>query len=55
MARPNKKEAIVIQKRNAELLTMVQKGYPLDYICSYFNLTKGRVSQIIKKNEETLH
>lgn len=52
MARPSKEEAIVIQKRNKELLTMVDKGYPIDYICSYFGLTKGRVSQIIKKSKK---
>jgi hypothetical protein len=52
MARPNKKEAIVIQKRNKELLAMVKNGYPMDYICSYFGLTKGRISQIIKKHGE---
>ena len=54
MARPNKREAIVIQKRDQELLTMVEKGYPIDYICSYFNLSKGRVSQIIKNREKKI-
>jgi hypothetical protein len=53
MARPNKEQLVVIQKRNKELLTMVKKGYPSDYICSFFNLSKGRVSQIIKKNKST--
>ena len=47
--RPNKNEAIAIKKRNEELVAMKQKGYPLDYLASYHNLTKGRVIQIIKK------
>ena len=51
MARPNKKEAIVIEKRNQELLTMIEKGYPIDYICSFFGLSKGRVSQIVKQKK----
>ncbi len=49
MARPNKNEAIAIKKRDDEIVEMKKKGYPLDYISSYFSLSKGRVVQIIKK------
>ena len=46
--RPNKNEAIAIQKRDEQIVAMDQKGYPLDYIASFHNLTKGRVVQILK-------
>ncbi len=49
MPRPTKQEAIAIHKRNDDILVMDQKGYPLDYIASFYNLTKGRVVQILKK------
>ena len=49
MARPNKAQAVIIQKRNDEIVEMLKKGYPMDYIYNYFSLTKGRLSQIIKK------
>lgn len=49
MARPNKQQSIIIQKRNEEIADMLKKGYPNDYIYNYFSLTKGRLSQIIKK------
>jgi hypothetical protein len=49
MTRPTKSEAIVIQKRNKEILEMEKKGYPRDYICNYFGLSKGRLSLILKK------
>ena len=52
MARPNKNKAIAIKKRNDDILLMDQKGYPLDYIASFYNLTKGRVVQILKKQSE---
>ena len=52
MPRPTKQEAIAIRKRNDDILAMDQKGYPLDYIASFYNLTKGRVVQILKKQSE---
>ena len=52
IGRPTKKEAIIIQQRDKELLAFFDKGYPVDYICAYFNLTKGRVSQIINKRKK---
>ena len=52
MPRPTKQEAIAIRKRNDDILSMDQKGYPLDYIASFYNLTKGRVVQILKKQSE---
>lgn len=52
MARPNKSEAIAKRKRDKKMLMMIKKGYPADYISAYFGLTKGRVSQILKKVAE---
>ena len=52
MPRPTKQEAIAIRKRNDDVLAMDQKGYPLDYIASFYNLTKGRVVQILKRIKE---
>ena len=52
MARPNKTEAIAIKKRDGDIVAMNLKGYPLDYIASFCNLTKGRVVQILKKKSE---
>lgn len=52
MARPTKQESIAIKKRNEELFAMSEKGYPLDYIASYYNLSKGRVVQILKKESD---
>jgi len=49
MARPNKKEARIILKRNKIILMMNKKGYPLDYISIFHNLSKGRIVQILKK------
>ena len=49
MARPNKHQASVIKKRNMAILAMDKRGYPLDYIASFYSLTKGRVVQIIGK------
>lgn len=51
MARPTKNEAIAIRKRNDTIVAMSVKGYPLDYIASFYNLTKGRVVQILKKEK----
>ena len=47
--RPSKKQQIAIEKRDKELIKMSQDGYPLDYIASYFSISKGRVVQIISK------
>lgn len=52
MSRPTKQEAVAIHKRNNKMLAMDQKGYPLDYIATFFNLTKGRVVQILKLKVE---
>lgn len=50
--RPNKNEAIAIKKRNEQIVGMNEKGYPLDYLASFHNLTKGRVVQILKNESE---
>ena len=47
--RPNKNEAIAKRKRDKTIFSQDEKGYPLDYIASFHNLTKGRVVQILKK------
>lgn len=52
MPRPTKHEAVIIAKRNEEILIMDEKGYPLDYITSYYGITKGRVVQILKEMKQ---
>jgi hypothetical protein len=48
MAAPTKEQKIAIEKRNKDIMEMVEKGYPRSYICSYYKLSKGRLSIIIK-------
>jgi hypothetical protein len=50
--RPNRNEAIAKRKRDEIIFNQDEKGYPLDYIASFHNLTKGRVVQILKKESE---
>jgi hypothetical protein len=45
--RPGKKESVVIAKRNREIVRMNER-YPVEYLASFYNLTEGRVSQILK-------
>lgn len=52
MARPNKNQSTVINKRNQVIYNMNKKGYPLDYIAFFFTLTKGRIVQIIKSEQK---
>ena len=52
MARPTKIEAIAKQKRDDLIFFQNEKGYPLDYIASFHNLTKGRIVQILKKSKK---
>ena len=49
MAKPTAKEQAIIDNRNKDILEMDKKGYPREYICSYYKLSKGRVSLILKK------
>ena len=44
--RPTKHERKVKILRDKELRELFNKGYPLDYLATYFNLTKGRIVQI---------
>jgi len=53
MARPDKNKAAIIKKRDELIFKMDKKGYPLDYIASFWNLTKGRVVQIIKSEKRS--
>ena len=48
MARPTKREALVLQERDKKILVMINKGYPLPYVATVFNLSKGRLVQISK-------
>ena len=52
MAAPTKEEKIAIENRNKEIFEMVEKGFPRSYICSYYKLSKGRLSIIIKTMKE---
>ena len=47
--RPTKTQTIAIRKRDEDIADKSKKGYPLDYIASLYNLSKGRVVQILKK------
>ncbi len=51
MARPTKEAAILIEKRNKDIMSMKQKGYPREYIAGYFNISKSRLSRIITSEE----
>lgn len=51
--RPTKKDQIHIEKRNQDIVDMyINKRFPLEYVAGYFNITKARVVQIVKKTEE---
>lgn len=50
MARPTKKEAVLKLQRNTMIKSMANKGYPLVYIAAIYNISKGAVSKIVKKN-----
>lgn len=55
MARPNKNEALAIKKRDESIFIMKQKGYPLDYIASFYNVSKGRIVQILKTEQQKIN
>ena len=44
--RPNKERKVSIAMRDKKLVEMYDKKYPLEYLATYFNLTKGRIIQI---------
>ena len=44
--RPTKKDLIAVARRDKEIVEMHEKGYPLDYIAAFFNISKQRVFQI---------
>ena len=46
--RPSKEDSIAIAKRNKEIARMGKK-YPVEYLASFYGLTKGRISQILKE------
>jgi hypothetical protein len=45
-------DRLVKRKIQESIINMSGKGYPLDYIASFHNLTKGRIVQILKKETE---
>lgn len=48
MARPTKQQGLAFKVRDRKIFLMINKGYPLPYVSSVFNLTEGRLSQIYK-------
>ena len=48
MGRPTKEEKLIIEERNKDIKTKYKNGYKYKDLCLYFNLTKGRMSHIIK-------
>lgn len=52
MARPNKTQAIAIRNRDKLIFNQDKRGYPLDYLASFHNLTKGRIIQILKNESD---
>lgn len=46
MARPTSKEKLIFKIRDRKIVKMIDKGYPLPYISTFFNLSKGRLTQI---------
>lgn len=48
MTRPNKKQASIFKQRDKKIAKMRENGYPIDFVAEYFNISKGRVSQIYK-------
>ena len=48
MARPTKQQGIAFKVRDRKIFLMINKGYPLPYVSSIFNLSKGRLTQIYK-------
>ena len=51
MARPNRVEALMKQKRDNQIVMMKFRGFPLDYIAATYNISKGRVVQILRRKE----
>lgn len=51
--RPTKKEQAAIAVRDKEIVEMYDKNYPLDYLSTYFGLSKARIVNIYKKNKLT--
>lgn len=48
MARPTIQQGIAFKVRDRKIFLMISKGYPLPYVSSVFNLSKGRLTQIYK-------
>jgi len=48
MARPTKEQQTAIALRNKDIYEMSKK-YPLEYLCTHFNLDKSVISRILKK------
>lgn len=48
MPRPTKEQQTAIKLRNKDIYEMSQK-YPVEYLCTHFNLDKSVISRILKK------
>lgn len=51
MARPNRIEALMKQKRDNQIVLMKERGFPLDYIAATYNISRGRVVQILQRKQ----
>lgn len=49
MPRPTKEQQTAIILRNKQIYEMRQKGYPVEYLCTHYNLDKSVISRIISK------
>ena len=49
MGRPTKKDQVLKDERNKKIVSMRKSGYPLIYIAATFNVSKSRISRILKK------
>ena len=53
MARPTKEQQTAIKLRNKDIYEMSSK-YPLEYLCTHFNLDKSVISRILKSQRSEI-
>lgn len=49
--RPDKEKALANEKRDKNILSMKEKGYPLGYIAQFHGISKSRVIHIVKRKD----
>ena len=54
VGRPKKEEQVAINLRNMEIWEKSKK-YPIEYLITYYTLSRSRISRIIKKVEENIN